>query len=654
MEPKTTIMQRTLGGDRLGSGKKMKVDLHGYERSTHDLSYLWRSTMSTGTVVPFLKKIGLPGDTWDFDLNALINSHPTLGPVFGSKKLQLDVAVAPIRLYQAQLHNNKRKIGLKMETIKLPVIELGGPELDPTDLENIPDIDNAMINPSCLLKYLGISGPGIINPAAVYKKRVFHALFLLMYWDFYKNYYANQQENIGAVIHNEAIEPPNNVNSVTVDGGAAPQPLVSGSQIVITFAVLQPLNTIIFETDLGDINGADIGNVLSTVGLVTTIIYDFARWGTRIFTGTRYALPTDMINQINVETFPLDDIDTMREAILADIFSPNAFSVSAQNLYPYKLLFQEDNGFYSRLSSQEGLAIKTYQSDLFNNWLETETITGPNSIAEVTKIDVSGGDLYIDQLILNRKLYDHLNRIAVSGGTYDDWIEVSWDINFYKRCETPMYMGGLIKEILFQEVISNSTSNNDVGSEQPLGTLAGKGVLGKKHKGGSVTIKCDEPSIIMGFVSITPRLDYSQGNDYDTTLLTMNDLHQPDFDQIGFQDLVTDQMAYWSTKQEADSSWTTTSAGKQPAWVNWMTDVNKNFGNFAIANNEMFMVLNRRYEAENDMGTLRIKDLTTYIDPVKFNQIFAQTSLDSQNYWVQIAVDITCRRKMSAKLMPNL
>ena len=50
-------MEKTLGGDRLGSGKKMKVAMHNYERSTHDLGYIWRSTMAPGTLVPFMKKV---------------------------------------------------------------------------------------------------------------------------------------------------------------------------------------------------------------------------------------------------------------------------------------------------------------------------------------------------------------------------------------------------------------------------------------------------------------------------------------------------------------------------------------------------------------------------------------------------------------------
>ncbi|HPW96679.1 MAG TPA: hypothetical protein PK557_06935, partial [Paludibacteraceae bacterium] len=59
---------KTIGGDRLGSGNKMKVQLHNYERSTHDLSRIFRSTMNVGTLVPFLTEIGLNGDTFDINL----------------------------------------------------------------------------------------------------------------------------------------------------------------------------------------------------------------------------------------------------------------------------------------------------------------------------------------------------------------------------------------------------------------------------------------------------------------------------------------------------------------------------------------------------------------------------------------------------------
>ena len=81
----------TLGGERLGSGKDMQVELQEFNRTSVDLGYTWRSTMSAGTLVPFMKELALPGDTHEINLNTEILTHPTIAPLFGSYKVQLDV-----------------------------------------------------------------------------------------------------------------------------------------------------------------------------------------------------------------------------------------------------------------------------------------------------------------------------------------------------------------------------------------------------------------------------------------------------------------------------------------------------------------------------------------------------------------------------------
>jgi hypothetical protein len=171
-----------------------------------------------------------------------------------------------------------------------------------------------------------------------------------------------------------------------------------------------------------------------------------------------------------------------------------------------------------------------------------------------------------------------------------------------------------------------------------------------KKKGGNIRVKVDEPSYIMGIISLTPRVDYSQGNKWDVNLKTMDDFHKPALDEIGWQSLITEQMAWFDTNITNDHELKFKSAGKQPAWINYMTNVNQVRGNFAVELEQMWMTLNRRYE--NDNGN--IKDLTTYIDPSKYNHIFASPALDAQCFWVQISNDITARRKMSAKVIPNL
>lgn len=252
-----------------------------------------------------------------------------------------------------------------------------------------------------------------------------------------------------------------------------------------------------------------------------------------------------------------------------------------------------------------------------------------------------------EELNLASKVYVMLNRIAISGGSYDDWLNAVYTHERAKAIESPVYHGSLIKELAFEEVVSNAAA-----ADEPLGTLAGRGRLTNKHKGGKIRIRVDEPSYIMGIVSLTPRLDYSQGNKWDMNLLTMNDLHKPALDAIGYQDLITDQMLWSDTPYPASGDIVFNSAGKQPAWINYMTNVNRTYGNFAIESKEMFMTLNRKYEANPVTGS--IEDLTTYVDPAKFNHIFADTNLDAQNFWVQISNDMIVRRKMSAKVIPNL
>ena len=119
-------------------------------------------------------------------------------------------------------------------------------------------------------------------------------------------------------------------------------------------------------------------------------------------------------------------------------------------------------------------------------------------------------------------------------------------------------------------------------------------------------------------------------------------------------DLLNGERAWWTDYVTADPDLKRTSAGKTVAWINYMTNVNRTFGNFAPGMSESFMVLNRNYSITTQTKTKQIEDLTTYIDPIKFNYIFADTNLDAMNFWVQTKFDIKVRRLISAKQIPNL
>ena len=160
-------------------------------------------------------------------------------------------------------------------------------------------------------------------------------------------------------------------------------------------------------------------------------------------------------------------------------------------------------------------AIKTNRGDIFNNWVKTDWIDGAGGITEITSIDITANDgkLTMDALNLQQKVYNMLNRIAVSGGTYRDWLETVYTAGKYlDRPETPVFIGGMTQYIEFDEVVSKSATETEFGN-QPLGDIAAIGRGGKPLNNGHVHYQCEEPGYIMGLMAITPMVDYSQGND---------------------------------------------------------------------------------------------------------------------------------------------
>ena len=253
----------------------------------------------------------------------------------------------------------------------------------------------------------------------------------------------------------------------------------------------------------------------------------------------------------------------------------------------------------------------------------SDWIDGTGGITEITSIDITAneGKLTMDALNLQQKVYKMVNRIAVSGGTYRDWLETVYTAGKYlDRPETPVFIGGMTQYIEFDEVISKSATETTYGS-QPLGDIAAIGRGGKPLNNGHIHYQCEEPGYIMGLMAITPMVDYSQGNDFDLNLQTMDDLHKPALDGIGYQDLIQEQMVGETSTYENSpliSNMKHLSANKTVAWIDYMTNYNRTFGDFAAGEALDFMVLNRRYEVNN---LNQIDDLTTYIDPQKYIEI---------------------------------
>lgn len=657
---------RTLGKNTLGDNNKMKVAMRDYDMSTHDISTVFRSTIGVGMLVPFCKILCQKGDIIDLNLINKTLSQPTLGPLFGSFKLQHFMFFGGFRLYNSWLHNNRTGIGMKMSNIKLPMM-VATTKGSTTDAKT-------NISASALYKYLGWTKSrraGTNATGGVYKNGV----PLLLYLDIFKNFFANTQEKEFYMISNVGSKP-------TIKAGFGGTPS-SDYKLPKT-----GLNVTLKNTDVVSIT-------------IPSNLKDYKKaWGSIVFairdktTGnggqiTADQLTTDAtkdkitLNKLNelypnggtlvsillnstaafgafLKQYDLEILDQIRDVVLHKKGNETLILTGSQ-------MGENQNGsqnlanFIDELGkSQEeklgGMLLKTYDSDIFNNWVKTDWIDGAGGITEITSIDITANDgkLTMDALNLQQKVYNMLNRIAVSGGTYRDWLETVYTAGKYlDRPETPVFIGGMTQYIEFDEVISKSATDTIYGS-QPLGDIVSIGRGGKPMNSGHIHYQCEEPGYIMGLMAITPMVDYSQGNDFDLNLQTMDDLHKPALDGIGYQDLIQEQMVGETSVYENDptiSNIKHLSANKTVAWIDYMTNYNRTFGDFTAGEALDFMVLNRRYEVNN---LNQIDDLTTYIDPQKYIEIFADTDLTSQNFWVQTVVQATRRGNYSAKQIPFL
>lgn len=645
---------RTLGKNTLGDNDKMKVAMREYDMSTHDISTVFRSSIGVGMLVPFCKILCQKGDIIDLNLINKTLSQPTLGPLFGSFKLQHFMFFGGFRLYNSWLHNNRTGIGMKMSDIKLPMML--------AQTYGTASKAETNISASALYKYLGWSKSkrtGTNSTQGVYKNGV----PLLMYLDIFKNFFANTQEDkfymlrgglsqltIGPNAYkipaeNIGVYPTNGTSVGSFDESDNWQLYwenvkvlgkKNGSEVITTMADLSTDPTSKTIT---------INNVANVISEIVSVEFDKNI--------TKYT-------KTQLRQYDLKLLDQIRDVILHKKGN-ETLVLYGENLDETQNGSAElKNMFDELVASQKnklgGMLLKTYDSDIFNNWVKTDWIDGVGGITEITSIDITANDgkLTMDALNLQQKVYNMLNRIAVAGGTYRDWLETVYTAGKYlDRPETPVFIGGMTQYIEFDEVISKSATETAYGS-QPLGDIAAIGRGGKPLNNGHIHYQCEEPGYIMGLIAITPMVDYSQGNDFDLNLQTIDDLHKPALDGIGYQDLIQEQMVGETSTYENGAKINQMkhlTANKTVAWIDYMTNYNRTYGDFAAGEALDFMVLNRQYKvSENNT----IEDLTTYIDPQKHIEIFADTSIDSQNFWVQTVVQATRRGNYSAKQIPFL
>lgn len=279
--------------------------------------------------------------------------------------------------------------------------------------------------------------------------------------------------------------------------------------------------------------------------------------------------------------------------------------------------------------------------------------------------NVAIGRLSMDALYFASHLDRMLKRTQLAGGRYSDWNYVQYGNSIRAIVETPTFIRSHSFTLACEDVVQTSESSD----ENPLGSLAGRGRGGAA--GRHVNFYVPEHGFMMTIFSISPYVDYSQGVSWYLRMTSLGDIHVPVLDGIGFQDLISDDLTTAYTVLPATTVGNTDNdyhygyygIGKQPAFIEWMTNENRVYGDFADPNRLMYMTLCRRFadwstansDSSNNPGRIPTDvNFSSYIDPRDWNFCFADTSLESQNFWIQLAFHITAKRVISKKIMPHL
>lgn len=303
-----------------------------------------------------------------------------------------------------------------------------------------------------------------------------------------------------------------------------------------------------------------------------------------------------------------------------------------------------------------GLFLKTYMPDRMNVILNSEFFDKNVSTVQVS---TANGNFQVDQLVTAKKLWDSRNKDAMSSGTFKDWVRMHYGVTPKIMDDMPTFCGSVSSDIFFEDIRATTTAT--IGeATQFLGDKAssGKGYLrSRRHR-----IIADRPGYLMAIASITPRVDYSQFLDRYVLHTDLSDEFRPEYNGIGLQQvLVSDLNTDYSsiTKNIGESvlfpDLSKLSVGRQPAWIEYMTDVNRVRGTFCTT--EKSWVLRRDMRSDSSPSATNVPSINTnksaYVFPDEWNQPFALNSLADQNFLVQFYIKDIVRSSVLKRLQPK-
>ena len=234
------------------------------------------------------------------------------------------------------------------------------------------------------------------------------------------------------------------------------------------------------------------------------------------------------------------------------------------------------------------------------------------------------------------------------GYSYKDIVEGRFDVKVrYADLLMPEFFGGVSRDIDVNSV-TQTVDNNAVSGSGDYATALGSqsglaGVRGEANA--NIECFCDEESIIMGLLIVTPLPVYTQLLPKHFTYRGLMEHYQPEFNLIGFQPIKYNEVCPIQAYNDNPDSLTET-FGYNRQWYEFAQKYDVAHGLFRtdLSNFLMHRVFDQKPQLAQSFLT---------VDPEHVTDVFAVTETTDKIYG-QIWLDITCKLPIARVAIPRL
>lgn len=269
-------------------------------------------------------------------------------------------------------------------------------------------------------------------------------------------------------------------------------------------------------------------------------------------------------------------------------------------------------------------------------------------------IDVATSGIAISDLRNVNAYQKFLELNMRKGYSYRDIVEGRFDVKVrYDDLLMPEFFGGFSRDVDMHAISQSVDQNIAAGAETYAGALGSQagvaGVRGDSNQ--NIECFCDEESIIMGLLVITPLPVYTQLLPKHFTYRGLLDHYQPEFNHIGFQPITYKEVCPIQA-YNSDPNSLNTEFGYNRPWYEYCQKYDQAHGLFRTNLSNFLM-----HRVFNDRPALSQQFLV--IDPEQVTDVFAVTKADdgtdlSDKIYGQVFLDCTVKLPISRVAIPRL